>query len=80
MERRATVEVFECPENRYHIVVEPPMAVKAIRKHLSEQEHVALREASVAGDLAFDIVGNKSYEDVLRGAAAIVGFHGYKQP
>lgn len=74
----ATVEVFERDENTFHITIEPPMAVAAVRKHLLNQEDIVLKDATIAGDLAFRTDGTRSYEEVLKGAATIISFHGMK--
>lgn len=76
MEKPTFVEVFECGDNRFNIIVEPALAIAGVRKHLeSQSESLIMRDAFVAGDLAFEITGNVTYEQVLRGAGSIIGVH-----
>lgn len=76
MDRPATVEIFQRTENAYHITVHPAIAVQAVRKHLASQEDIVMRDAMVAGDLAFEVSSNRSVEDVIKGAATIMAYHG----
>lgn len=80
MDRPASVEIYERSDNAYYITVQPSIAVQAVRKHLLDQEDIIMRDAFVAGDLAFEVSSNRSVEDVIKGAATIAAYHGKSKP
>ena len=75
MEPRATVELFEFG-NKYHITVEPRMAVAGIRRHLAAQhDELELFEPQSVGDLGVTLLNGKTIYNVLEGAASVIAVH-----